>query len=111
MARLCARPRAARGAEGHAAAPDRRLDLGRPDDGDRGQFVLDHEIRMVGRSARSIACDFTLVMLPLAVAARAQSSGAAAPQGDDRDFLSALIIAGAFTFVPGRIMNAVAFVP
>ena len=27
--------------KGHAAAPDHRLDLGRSDDGDRGQFVLD----------------------------------------------------------------------
>jgi uncharacterized membrane protein len=71
-----------------------------------------HEIRLWGPwSPIHLLAIFTLVMLPLAVMhARRHQVG----QHRNRMigiFVGGLIIAGAFTFVPGRIMHAVAVGP
>jgi uncharacterized membrane protein len=68
-----------------------------------------HQIRLVGRSPIHLLSIFTLAMLPLAVwkAHRHQVR-------DHRRimiflFSGALVIAGLFTLLPGRIMHAVVF--
>ena len=71
-----------------------------------------HEIRLVGPfSPIHLLSIFTLIMVPLAVW-RAHTHRVA----DHRrimimTFTGALVIAGLFTLVPGRIMHAVAFGP
>jgi len=71
-----------------------------------------HTIRLVGPfSPIHLLSTFTLIMLPLAVW-RAHTHRVA----DHRrimimTFSGALVIAGAFTLVPGRIMHAVVFGP
>jgi uncharacterized membrane protein len=52
---------------------------------------------------------FTLVMLPLAVLHARRHRVGAHRSAMISMFLGALVIAGAFTFLPGRIMHAVAF--
>ena len=52
---------------------------------------------------------FTLVMLPLAVLHAWRHRVGAHRSAMISMFLGALVIAGAFTFLPGRIMHAVAF--
>jgi uncharacterized membrane protein len=52
---------------------------------------------------------FTLVTLPLAVLHARRHRVAAHRTAMISMFLGALVIAGAFTFLPGRIMHAVAF--
>jgi uncharacterized membrane protein len=69
-----------------------------------------HQIRLWGPwSPITLLAIFTLIMLPVAVLA-------ARRHGVDRHrrtmigiFVGALVIAGLFTFVPGRIMHAVVF--
>lgn len=52
---------------------------------------------------------FTLVMLPLAVIAARHHAVPSHRRGMIAIFVGGLVIAGLFTFVPGRIMHAVAF--
>jgi uncharacterized membrane protein len=52
---------------------------------------------------------FTLIMVPLAVYAAHNHRVATHKRAMISIFLGALVIAGLFTFVPGRIMHAVAF--
>jgi uncharacterized membrane protein len=54
---------------------------------------------------------FTLVTLPLAVLAAHRHRVPAHRNAMISIFLGALVIAGAFTLLPGRIMHAVAFGP
>jgi uncharacterized membrane protein len=69
-----------------------------------------HEIRLVGPwSPIHLISIFTLVMLPLGVW-RAHTHRVTAHKWTMISiFIGGLVIAGLFTFVPGRIMNAVAF--
>jgi len=69
-----------------------------------------HGIKLVGPfSPIHLLSIFTLVMLPLAVL-RARRHDVKKHRGAMiAIFVGALVIAGAFTFVPGRIMHAVAF--
>jgi uncharacterized membrane protein len=67
-----------------------------------------HEIRLVGPfSPIHLLAIFTLVMLPLAVMHARRHRVSAHRQAMIGIFLGALVIAGLFTFVPGRIMHAV----
>ena len=69
-----------------------------------------HEIRLFGPwSPIHLLSLFTLVMLPLAVLAARQHRVSAHRKAMTGLYLGALIIAGLFTFVPGRIMYKVAF--
>lgn len=71
-----------------------------------------HGIRLWGPfSPIHLLSIFTLVMLPVAVlrAHRHQATGHSRVMIGI--FVGGLVIAGAFTFVPGRIMHAVAFGP
>src|SRR6266508_4037784 len=110
-ARLCghgglrARHRAVRRPEGHAAASDGRLDLGRPDGRRRGQLVLIHEIRLLGPwSPIHLLSIFTLIVLPIAVWRARRHKVADHRRIMIMIFVGALVIAGLFTFLPGRIM-------
>ena len=69
-----------------------------------------HQIKMVGPfSPIHLLSIFTLVMLPLAVL-HARRHNIKKHRGVMIGiFIGALLVAGAFTFVPGRIMHAVAF--
>lgn len=69
-----------------------------------------HEIRLVGPwSPIHLISIFTLVMLPLGVW-RAHTHRVNAHKWTMISiFIGALVIAGLFTLLPGRIMNAVAF--
>jgi uncharacterized membrane protein len=68
-----------------------------------------HEIRMVGPfSPIHLLAIFTLVMLPLAVLHARNHRVLAHRKAMISIFVGALVIAGAFTFLPGRIMHAVA---
>ena len=69
-----------------------------------------HEIRLVGPwSPIHLISIFTLVMLPLGVW-RAHTHRVNAHKWTMISiFIGGLVIAGLFTFVPGRIMNAVAY--
>ena len=69
-----------------------------------------HEIRLVGPwSPIHLISIFTLVMLPLGVW-RAHTHRVTAHKWTMISiFIGGQVIAGVFTFVPGRIMNAVAF--
>jgi uncharacterized membrane protein len=69
-----------------------------------------HTIRLWGPfSPVHLISIFTLVMLPLAVLAAHSHRVSAHRRTMTGIFLGGLAVAGAFTFVPGRIMHAVAF--
>ena len=71
-----------------------------------------HEIRLWGPwSPIHLLAIFTLVTLPLAVWHAHRHAVAAHRNAMISIFLGALVIAGLFTFLPGRIMHAVAFGP
>ena len=88
------------------------MGLGGADDHGRHQRVLHPRDQDVGPwSPIRLLAIFTLVMLPLAVRHARRHR-----VGDHRwamisIFVGGLLIAGAFTFVPGRIMHAVAVGP
>ncbi len=71
-----------------------------------------HQIRLWGPwSPIHLLAIFTLVVLPIAVW-RAHVHAVSQHRGAMLGlFLGALVIAGVFTFLPGRIMHAVAFGP
>jgi uncharacterized membrane protein len=67
-----------------------------------------HEIRLIGPfSPIHLLSIFTLVMLPLAVAHARRHEVQRHRKAMTSIFIGALVIAGAFTFLPGRIMHAV----
>jgi uncharacterized membrane protein len=69
-----------------------------------------HEIRLWGPfSPIHLLSIFTLVMLPLAVLEAHRHNVIAHRNAMLGMFLGALVIAGAFTLLPGRIMHAVIF--
>jgi len=69
-----------------------------------------HSIRMIGPFSPIHALSiFTLVMLPLAVMHAHKHRVMQHRAAMISIFVGALVIAGAFTFLPGRIMHAVAF--
>jgi uncharacterized membrane protein len=71
-----------------------------------------HEIRMWGPwSPIHLLAIFTLVMLPHAVLHARHHRVRDHRSAMISIFIGALMIAGAFTFLPGRIMHAVAFGP
>ena len=71
-----------------------------------------HDIRMWGPwSPIHLLAVYTLVMLPLAVRHARRHDVRSHRGAMISIFVGALIIAGAFTFLPGRIMHAVAFGP
>jgi uncharacterized membrane protein len=71
-----------------------------------------HQIRLWGDwSPVHLLAIFTLVMLPLAVRHAHRHQVPKHGNAMIGIFLGALVIAGLFTFVPGRIMHAVVFGP
>ena len=69
-----------------------------------------HGIRMVGPfSPIHLLSIFVLLMLPLAVLHARRHRVAAHRKAMTGIFLGALIVAGVFTLVPGRVMHAVVF--
>jgi uncharacterized membrane protein len=71
-----------------------------------------HQIRLWGEwSPIHLLAIFTLITLPLAVWAAHRHAVKRHRNAMISLFLGALVIAGAFTFMPGRIMHAVAFGP
>jgi uncharacterized membrane protein len=69
-----------------------------------------HEIRLWGPwSPIHLLAIFTLVMLPLAVLHARRHAVARHRNAMIGIFTGALLVAGLFTFVPGRIMHAVMF--
>jgi uncharacterized membrane protein len=69
-----------------------------------------HQIRLWGPwSPIHLLAIFTLIMLPVAVLAARRHAVARHRRTMIGIFVGALVIAGLFTFVPGRIMHAVAF--
>ncbi len=73
---------------------------------------LIHQIRLWGPwSPIHLLSIFTLVTLPLAVWAAHRHDVARHRRAMISIFLGALLIAGAFTLLPGRIMHAVVFGP
>ena len=69
-----------------------------------------HEIRLIGPFSPIHGLSiFTLVMLPLAVLHARRHNVDRHRRAMLGIFVGALVIAGAFTFLPGRIMHAVAF--
>ena len=71
---------------------------------------LIHQIRLWGPwSPIHLLSIFTLVMLPLAVGHARRGKIANHQWAMLSLFVGALVIAGAFTFAPGRVMHAVAF--
>ncbi|HWP15715.1 MAG TPA: DUF2306 domain-containing protein [Xanthobacteraceae bacterium] len=69
-----------------------------------------HGIRMIGPFSPIHALSiFTLVMLPLAVLHAHKHRVMEHRKAMISIFVGALIVAGAFTFLPGRVMHAVAF--
>ena len=71
-----------------------------------------HQIRLWGPwSPIHLLAIFTLVMLPLAVLHAHRHQVTRHRTAMISIFAGALVIAGLFTFVPGRIMHAVAFGP
>ena len=68
-----------------------------------------HEIRMIGPFSPIHALSiFTLIMLPLAVLHARNHRVMQHRKAMISIFVGALLIAGAFTFLPGRVMHAVA---
>jgi len=71
-----------------------------------------HQIRLVGLwSPIHLLSIFTLVMLPLAVWRAHRHRVADHRRIMTLTFLGALVVAGLFTLLPGRIMHAVVFGP
>jgi len=71
-----------------------------------------HQLRLWGQwSPIHLLAIFTLVMLPLGVMAAHRHKVEQHRRTMIGIFVGALLIAGIFTFVPGRIMYAVAFGP
>ncbi len=71
-----------------------------------------HELRLWGPwSPIHLLAIFTLVMLPLAVFHARRHRVVSHRNAMISIFTGALVIAGLFTFLPGRIMHAVAFGP
>jgi uncharacterized membrane protein len=71
-----------------------------------------HELRIWGPwSPIHLLAIFTLVMLPLAVLHARAHRVPNHKRAMISIFLGALVVAGLFTFVPGRIMHAVVFGP
>jgi uncharacterized membrane protein len=71
-----------------------------------------HTIRLWGPwSPIHLLAIFTLIMLPIAVLRARQHRVAAHRLAMISIFFGALVIAGAFTLLPGRIMHAVVFGP
>jgi uncharacterized membrane protein len=69
-----------------------------------------HQSRLIGPfSPIHLLSIFTLVMVPLAVLAARRHNVKRHRWSMTFIFLGALVIAGLFTFVPGRIMNAALF--
>lgn len=69
-----------------------------------------HRIRMIGPfSPIHLLSIFTLIMLPLAVLAAHRHDVARHRHAMIMIFVGALVVAGLFTLLPGRIMHAVAF--
>jgi uncharacterized membrane protein len=69
-----------------------------------------HEIRLLGPwSPIHLLSIFTLTMLPIAVWRARQHRVADHRRIMTMTFVGALVIAGLFTFLPGRIMHAVVF--
>lgn len=69
-----------------------------------------HQLRMIGPfSPIHLLSIFTLVMLPLAVLAARRHRIPQHRRAMIAIFFGALVIAGVFTLVPGRIMHAVVF--
>ncbi len=69
-----------------------------------------HQIRMIGPfSPIHLLSIFTLIMLPLAVLAAHRHDVARHRRAMIMIFVGALVVAGLFTLLPGRIMHAVAF--
>src|SRR5262249_2732554 len=71
-----------------------------------------HQLRLFGPfSPIHLLSIFVLVMLPLAVWKAHSHQGSAHLRAMTSMFLGALVIAGIFTLLPGRIMHAVVFGP
>jgi uncharacterized membrane protein len=71
-----------------------------------------HEIRLVGPfSPIHLLSIFTLVMLPLAVLQARRHNVDRHRKAMTTIFVGALVVAGLFTLLPGRIMHAVIFGP
>jgi len=71
-----------------------------------------HQLRLWGPwSPIHLLAVFTLIMLPVAVVAARRHKVTHHRRTMIGIFVGALVIAGLFTFVPGRIMHAVAFGP
>ena len=71
-----------------------------------------HGIRMIGPfSPIHLLSIYTLVMLPVAVRAARRHDAGAHRRAMVSIFFGALVIAGAFTLLPGRIMHDVVFGP
>ena len=71
-----------------------------------------HEIRLWGPfSPIHLLSVFTLIMLPLAVLRARRHDVAKHRRAMTGLFIGALVVAGAFTLLPGRIMHAVVFGP
>jgi len=69
-----------------------------------------HQLRLWGQwSPIHLLAIFTLIMLPIAVLAAHRHAVKRHRNAMIGIFVGALVIAGIFTFVPGRIMHAVAF--
>ena len=69
-----------------------------------------HQIRLWGPwSPIHLLAIFTLIMLPIAVIAARRHAITQHRRGMTGIFVGALIIAGLFTLLPGRIMHAVVF--
>ena len=93
---------------GNAAAPDAGLALGGPDG--RGRDLWIHQIRLVGPwSPIHLLSIFTPIMLVLAVWYARRHKVRGHKIAMISIFCGALVIAGLFTFVPGRIMHTVFF--
>src|SRR5579863_10128006 len=71
-----------------------------------------HQLRILGPwSPIHLLAIFTLIMLPIAVLNARRHRVVRHRRAMISIFFGALVIAGAFTFLPGRIMHAVAFGP
>jgi uncharacterized membrane protein len=69
-----------------------------------------HELKVWGSwSPIHLLAIFTLIMLPYAVLQARRHAAARHRRAMTALFVSALVLAGAFTFFPGRIMHAVVF--
>ena len=96
--------------EGDAAAPDLGLDAGRADGGLSATSFWIHDLRIWGIwSPIHLLSIFTLVTLPLAVLYARRHRVDRHRWAMIAIFTGALVIAGMFTFVPGRIMHRVVF--